>query len=201
VIADGASSGKRGKAMLRHSIVIASLLLSVVCGTSRGAPINVCLSANGGVLESGPVAIRDGDYSNWAAEVSGQTGNIDSIITFGKTDLSHVKYGMSGNCYQYDGGATCYLDVFLKISGGWSSIWSWHGSGWQSINTGWVTDDNGGSGWSEVTGMRLYGSIWGSDTGSAVARQYEMEAWTPEPATLGLVATGMAWLVIRRQRR
>ncbi|HUV63913.1 MAG TPA: hypothetical protein VMW24_08445, partial [Sedimentisphaerales bacterium] len=38
-------------------------------------------------------------------------------------------------------------------------------------------DNNGGQGWTNVTGIRMYSTIWGWDVGSASSTHREMQAW------------------------
>jgi hypothetical protein len=154
------------------------------------------------VLETGPEAIRDGDWSNMAEEITSAGGakEIQAIITFPETSIAYVNYRIVGLSLLYDGDAVATLDVSLKEDLAWVSIYSWTGHGGATNDTGWVTNDNGAAGWDNITGMRLFGRVSSTEMSTAVVRFYEMAAFTPEPATLSMLAIGAIWMVVRRRR-
>lgn len=161
---------------------------------------NVCLAENGGDLVMGPEGVRDGDWSTIAQSIAGQGGNIAAVIVFPECSLVQIGYSAHGRAWQYDGSAWCDLEVSLRIDGSWQTIGHWHGEGWGQYDVHVMSDDNGGLGWDDVTGMKMYSGIWGWDVGSAFACHQEMAAWAiPEPATL-LLATIGSFMLMRRRR-
>jgi len=176
--------------MWRIVCAITGLVLTLYL-PAQATPINVCLASNGGVLEAGPETIRDGDWSNFAQHIGGQGGSIEAIITFPETSIEYVRYRLSGACYQYDGYAIATMDVYLRIDDAWMNIWDWYGTNSDHYDTDIATSDNGGLGWNDVSGMKLYSTISGSYNSTASVGHVEMEAWAvPEPATLLLLALG-----------
>lgn len=144
------------------------------------AVVNMCLAVNGGSLGSGAVAAdRDDDFVTSSHSLSGQSGSFSAEITFPSSTISYIKYRLRASCYQYDGSATASLEILLNVSETWTSVWSWSGSGWQSVDRDVrdTSEDNGGNGWKNVTGIKVTGSISGTDTGSASAYAHEMQAW------------------------
>jgi len=183
---------------LAVSAMVIAVTLFAITYQAKAHLINLCLSGNGGVLEDGAEAMRDGDFAGQAQWGGGQSGELTTKITFPVSHLEYVKYRIDGGCFEYDGGATLQLDVDLEIDGSWTTIFNWSGSGWQHYDTGIAYDDNGGNGWGKTSGILCRASFWGSDTGSAGATFYEAQAWAiPEPATLSLLAIG-GLAVLRR---
>ena len=124
------------------------------------------------------------------------------MIEFPEIHIDYVRYRISMSCNQYDGDAVSSNYVYLKVGGGWTIIYSLAISQWENNDTGWVLDDNGGAGWDNVTDMKLWSTVYGSDTGSAGVTHYEMEAWgVPEPAMIGLFSIAGLGLLRRRIRR
>jgi hypothetical protein len=187
---------------MKTQIAIGIVLLLSGSSFARAGLIDVCLAANGGDLVVGPESIRDGDFSTAAQNINAQSGNIQSTIVFPDTTVQQVTYRISGEACEYDGGATSDLNVLLRINGAWSPIFHWYGTGWQAYNPGVTTDNNGGAGWTHVSGIQMYSSVWGSDTGSGLAAHYEMQVWAlPEPSTLTLAAIAMMAIGFALRRR
>ena len=141
---------------------------------------NMCLAVNGGTLGSGASAAdRDNDFNTGAHSVSGQSGSFSVEIIFPQSKINYIKYRLSGASYPYDGTAAYNMEILLNVNGTWTSVWSVRGSG------GTVTDrniqdeseNNSGVGWENVTGIKVTGSVTGTDTGSASVTTYEMQAW------------------------
>jgi hypothetical protein len=188
-------------AMLRMASVCGVMLLGLHL-SAQGAPPNVVLPENGGVLESGNEGIRDGDWSTYCREMNSNRGDRQEamIISFPEADIAYLNYRIEGQTYVYNGDAQAIIDVSLRRDADWTSVFHWQGHANTGYDTFWATNDNGGAGWQNVTGMRLYGDVWSNETSTAVVRFYEMAAFTPEPATLSLLALGGLAVLLRRRR-
>jgi hypothetical protein len=127
----------------------------------------------------------------------------EMIISFPEADIAYVTYRIEGRTYVYDGDAVAIIDVSLRVDGIWQpppeSVFHWQGHANEGYDTLCVTDDNMRAGWQNVTGMRLSGDVWANETSTAVVRFYEMGAFTPEPATVLLLALGGALALLRRR--
>lgn len=178
------------------------VVVFLISGDVKAGLINMALAENGGVLERGSEALRDGDYVGTAGNIGGQSGNLWGTITFPEVHIDQINYRMGGATY---GNATSYLRVTLRQDGAWSVIpFEWSGANGANYDTGVAKQNNGGAGWDNISGIELWGTIWGSGTGSASATQYEMAAWSdvPEPSVLiGLSGMGVAGLLIVVRRR
>ena len=184
-----------------YTLLACVLSILALANSAFGTVINFCLAENGGTLVDGVEAIRDGDCQAVAHQIYGQSGELWDIIVFPECDIDYVRYRVRGICYQYDGDAVASNYVYLKIGPAWiSPIYSYAASQWEDHDSGCVLDDNGGAGWANVTGMKLWSTIYGSDTGSASVQHYEMQAWgVPEPATIGLFSIAALGLLRRRK--
>jgi hypothetical protein len=60
-------------------------------------------------------------------------------------------------------------------------------------------DDNSGTGWDDVTGIQMRGSVFSYDTGTGWLMPGEIQVM-PEPGTVMLLLVGAAVTLVRRHR-
>ncbi len=148
--------------------------------------------------------ISDGDWSTPAQTRDGQHGSLYAIVTFPESFITRVGYRASGNTHNPDGSdAWAYLYVYVRQNGSWGDpIEQRSVGGSVSYDVDVRSNDNGGLGWPNATGMAMYSEIWACSTGSAGIRHYEMQAWAvPEPSAFVLLGTAVFALLAYAWRK
>lgn len=131
------------------------------------------------------LAINGGSLDAFAIQSCPRPGSMDTYRTgtFPSSVISYINYNLLMSTQPFAGAATATTYVQLRVSGSWTTVYTHSQSGYDpshsyDYSTG-TSLNNGGAGWSNVTGIRF--RMTASNTSDAVTNiyPYSLDAWSP----------------------